>query len=607
MVSISNLLYRRQYRNIKNKPGLSIIGFDTENKPGEPARVLCSNLEGTVIDSLQEGLKFLTRRQYSETLNVFWNLDYDVRSIFKYEFDSIVDLYQNKTIKYLDYEIFYIPGKLLRIKYQGHVYNYYDSYQYFNMKLETAVNKLLKKQVHELKGDRDKLFDMYKTETIIEYCISDSQLTKELTEFLLKGLEGLGFYPDNLLSVGSLAKGYCTLKSNIPKLNFLDNLPVIDAYYQAYRGGWFEIQKRGRLRVYGYDIVSAYPAITRELPDIRHGEFIEINKIEDIPESIEYGVIQVKAIQKRKENVNPLSILVNGALYYPYIDEPVIKWITLREYRTFTDLYEFEVLKGFYFKPFKKHYQKPFKKVIDELFKIKSDEKTAGRKGGPLYMASKLIMNSIYGNTIQTTKTEEGTITGAFFNPFYATEITAYCRCRIWDAIKNDLDSVIMIATDGVYTNKPLNLPESNELGGWECEYDNKDAIFLESGVYQIKGEPAKGRGIGKPDFYHVLRRNSNTLEFQKLRPVKTKEAIVQNRLEDINLFEVSKKVKKCTGDIRRNWNNEPVVFRELLTKKFISEPSELSFLKLFFGNKVQTNTEPFDPGEWLHMFTPMY
>ena len=164
-----------------------------------------------------------------------------------------------------------------------------------------------------------------------------------------------------------------------------------------------------------------------------------------------------------------------------------------------------------------------------------------------------------------------------------------------------------MIATDGVYLDKPIDLPFGEKLGEWEREYHKKDSIFIESGVYQIKGEKAKGRGIGKPDFFHILRTNSNKIQFQKLRPVKTKEAIVQKRLEDINVFELTIKDKKCTGDIRRTWDNEPVVFRELLNKKYESEPMDLSFLKMFFAGKVQVQPEPFQVGSWAEIFKPMF
>lgn len=615
MASISNLQFQQQHRKKGKGKKKTVRGFDTENRPTRPASVLCSDLAGRYIDNLDDALKFLTHKEFNSTLNVFFNLDYDVRSILKHNPAVLTELYFNQEAEYEQYTLTYIPDKVFKIKKKSgksiKTWSYYDSFQYFNTSLEDAVKQYLNKKVSELKAKRSELFDKYNIDTIIDYCISDCQNTKEITEFLLKGYEGLNFYPDNLMSVGAISKSFCQEKSNIPKLNYLhtefstleSTLNVIDAYYQAYRGGWFEIQKRGYFNeVWGYDIVSAYPAITRDLPDIRSGRFYYIESEDDLEDTDVWGTIRVKIIQKDLSvNVCPLSININERLFYPYIDTEVEKWITLREYRAFSNVYDFTIIEGWIFRPFFEDVDRPFKNIIDMLFDVKQSYK----KGTAIYQAGKLTMNSVYGNMIQTTTKSNGiTYTGSFFNSFYAAEITAYCRVKIWDLIKDNLDNVIMIATDGVLLDQYIPVQEDSNLGGWEIEVEGEKGIFVESGVYQIRGKKSKGRGVGRVDFFNKLRASTQKIQFHNTRPIKSKEAIIQDRIEDINKFEEQEKEKFIWGDVRRIWDNQPVIFRELTKKNFKSKPVSLAFMKEIINNdKIEDSVEPHKYGNWLEEF----
>jgi hypothetical protein len=611
MKSLRQLKFKIQRRKREGLPSCKpVYAFDTENRPGEPAEVFCSSKEPRIVHSLDDCLKLMTGRIYRGALNVFWNMDFDISSIFKYEPDLFEQLWREQEAEYKDYSFSYIDEKKFTIRKDKHKWSFYDVQQYFRDQtpsLAGAARKYLGKEVDELKGDRAKLFELYEPERIAQYCMNDCLLTKELTEYLLGGLGKLGFYPPDLMSVGSLSRKYCNQFTNVPLLNYIQDLEIIDAYYQAYQGGWFEIQKRGYMDAWGYDIVSAYPTIIQELPDIRAGRFYVISDFDEIEEEDTWGVILVQAQSRREYPVNPLSVKIGIQLFYASFDEPEYKWITIREYRSFKDFYHFTFLKGWVFRPFFKQHDKPFAKIIEQLYKIKESEKLAGRKSSAMYMTSKLIMNSIYGNTIQTTDTKEGTVTGDFFNPFYAAEITAFCRCTVWEAIKNNLENVIMIATDGVYTDKPLPIELGSGLGDWEMEHEGEPAVFHSSGVYQFRGSEAKGRGIGRQDFFTLFNVDSDVVDVEVQRRKKVKECLVQGRKEDVNNFVAQWKKLSIDGDIRREWINEPEVFKDLLNNKYESRPRCTSWLKENYKDKYLPNVVPWDPETWKEDFKYLY
>lgn len=608
--SLGNIEYTVQSRR---KQGLfyqkPIHSFDTENKAGEPALILSSDVRPFIIRSLDDALKMMTANIYRPALNTFWNIDYDIASIMKHEPKIMKELFTTGKAEYGKYDLSYIEDRVFTIRKSKKKFSFYDVQQYFKdstPSLASASKKYLGLEANELKGERGTMFNNYDMRTISAYCRDDCILTKKLTEYLCSGFEKLGFIPPDLTSVGSISRKICVQHSNIPTLNYMPSLELIDAYYQAYKGGWFEILQRGAFKAYGYDIVSAYPAITRELPDIRQGDFIELWQAEDIDESDEYGCLMVEVKNKRDTLINPLSVKIGSGLFYPVIDETTTMYITLREYRAFQSIYHFNIIHGWIFRPFVKHVFKPFKKVIDKLYQIKESEKAAGRKGSADYITSKLVMNSIYGNTIQTTDKGEDTVTGNLFNPFYAAEITAFCRVRMFEAIKNNMNDIIMIATDGVYSKKPLPVEISSNLGGWELEHNGEDSIFIASGIYQFKGEDSRGRGIGRQNFYDLLKFDPFEIEPDVLKigltkRVKVKEAIVQNRIGDVNKFEFKTKVLSLNGEIsnRRDWINEPDKFCDLLYNQYQSRSHFLSFLKNAYEERVQAGVIPLNVGSW--------
>lgn len=96
----------------------------------------------------------------------------------------------------------------------------------------------------------------------------------------------------------------------------------------------------------------------------------------------------------------------------------------------------------------------------------------------------KLTLNSCYGKILQQigATIEEP----RYFNDIAASWITSWTRAMIWRAIASAArdDSIIAVQTDGIYASRPLDLPLSSDLGGWEAN-EIFELTKLLPGIYE--------------------------------------------------------------------------------------------------------------------------
>jgi hypothetical protein len=72
------------------------------------------------------------------------------------------------------------------------------------------------------------------------------------------------------------------------------------------------------------------------------------------------------------------------------------------------------------------------------------------------------ILASLYGKTAQRSGR------GPYCDVVAAGLITAITRARLIEAIGRDPESVVMLATDAVFSTRPLSLDIGDGLGKWE-------------------------------------------------------------------------------------------------------------------------------------------
>jgi len=119
--------------------------------------------------------------------------------------------------------------------------------------------------------------------------------------------------------------------------------------------------------------------------------------------------------------------------------------------------------------------------VYDERARAKA-------RGDGAEHALKLGLNSLYGKLAQRVGArvvDNVIIPPPFFDLAGAGWITSTVRAQLYRAAMQSPDAIIMLATDGIYSRAPLDLPDTGEkkLGEWTAEV-HTGATIVQSGVY---------------------------------------------------------------------------------------------------------------------------
>ena len=300
-----------------------------------------------------------------------------------------------------------------------------------------------------------------------------------------------------------------------------------DAAHHAFFGGRIELLRQGYLpregdttRLWGYDIASAYPSACVDLPSTRDGTWSHVEKAVFLKND---GLERLKAIvananvlsmfcvqwafpidrkpARRRQPAKPFPFfplpyrMGRGAILFPSAGKA---WIMRDELLGALEWIEtffpsetarraipvFMVREQWLFSP--ANDEKPFA-FIRDLYALRA--KTP--KTDTLNKAIKLVINSLYGKTAQSVGGSRGKAP-ATACPYYAAAITANCRMRLMLAALRAPFDIVMFATDGIVSTRPLEgLPrvrdidakEKADLGDWEmgrlC-----GGFYLQSGVY---------------------------------------------------------------------------------------------------------------------------
>ena len=226
-----------------------------------------------------------------------WNMGYDSLAILKYLPDkNINELIDNLETQYNNYQIFYIPRKILRIKDKHRSFTIYDIAQFYNyMKLDTAGKEYVGDQKEDSYIIRqitkwaythtdNELYWIFahNKEEIMHYCQQDAKLTLKLGYLLNEENKSIfGFYLNTFASKAQIGK--ILTKNNCDTYKFVGKdgkthskmlYPEFKEDYNpakyataAYHGGIFDVMKRGTFgEVTDIDISSAYHSHQHTLP-----------------------------------------------------------------------------------------------------------------------------------------------------------------------------------------------------------------------------------------------------------------------------------------------------------------------------------------------------
>jgi hypothetical protein len=355
----------------------------------------------------------------------------------------------------------------------------------------------------------------------------------------------------------ALLKNLDIIDQHYGKFIASENLtPLQTAAHHAFAAGRIEQIKMGHApnaKLHSYDIASAYPHALSLLPSLR-GDM----RWAHIPGGITYQTLA--ELKLKIEAASPVSIFYlgynfpryekflsnvweriyvpwyplffrssTGAIFFPNRGEgwymrdealaavqwlekfvPVQKWKNGAPNTKQWELKDtsFIVREVWSFTPIDVE-ERPFK-FLEEIYQ----QRILYKRAVPYDAREKfykLPPNSIYGKMAQRVggmETPSGFKPPPTANPYYAAAITANCRRRLIEAALTDPHSIVAFMTDGIVSDKPLNLPNmvneggDSKLGDWEYA-PVEDGTFLHSGVYNMRKqkdgkfeEITKTRGI---------------------------------------------------------------------------------------------------------------
>ena len=445
---------------LKNKDleltGHSVAGFDTEtdaitgelylltyddgiNKPG----YLHVTRPYTVID-------WLTSHKYRETINFFYNLEFDFTAWLKMLGQQVsLAMYGNGRATLDDkleitddennytFKLSYLAKKAFHIKVKGQKkYSYYDNLQYFQTSLDKAAKKYLgltkdegfkgkysskalfegretieqciarfeehymlesewtltrrKQEVVEMK----QFFGEFKSqqeyrEKLLKYAIRDASLCRQLGVIIVQGINNFA-NTRNFNSSATISEYY--FRSNdvhIPKLAGA----IFKKFLETYYGGRFEITHKGHVeQVSMFDIKSAYPYAMTKMPILSKHPICK--NTYRVSESSKFGAYLVNVDIPVNDYLSPLPIR-NGVVKFP-TGRFNNYWIDKVTLELLQDIgYKYHIIRGVEIYDENADYR--LAELVHKLFAIKEDKKNPE----VVRQAAKIILNSLYGKFIQ--------------------------------------------------------------------------------------------------------------------------------------------------------------------------------------------------------------
>jgi hypothetical protein len=257
---------------------------------------------------------------------------------------------------------------------------------------------------------------------------------------------------------------------------------------RSYYGGRFEVTTIGRIGgpVYEYDINSAYPAAMLALPCPIHTRWKVLQSGQDARGEGRLYASRVRFshdLHSGRSQLCSLPIRRKGRLFWPAQGEG---WYWSNEIdaaiRAGTEITEW---KGGYYA--EKRCDCPSHEWVHELFVLR---KSLGKSeaGYPI----KLGINGLYGKYAQR-------LGAAPWRDYIAAGIiTATVRAKLIDAYRQDPEAIIYLATDALFSRRPLQVDLGEGLGQWETKTRDNGLFIVQPGIYWTPGSDdlPKTRGI---------------------------------------------------------------------------------------------------------------
>jgi len=239
----------------------------------------------------------------------------------------------------------------------------------------------------------------------------------------------------------------------------------------GYYGGRFEISRIGFIRgpLFEYDIKSAYPAAMLQMPCPHHTLWVHSRR-RRLPTNGELYHAKVTFAHPPPDSLwCGFPFRQKGGLFWPLSGTG---WYWSPEIEAACQHLQADILHVHDVWIAKRCCDcRPY----DWINEVYAERQRLGSstKGYPL----KLALNSLYGKRAQSSGR------GPYHDVVEAGLITAITRAQIMEAVGQDPEAVVMIATDAVFSTRPLALDLGVGLGQWELK-QWPDLFIAQPGVY---------------------------------------------------------------------------------------------------------------------------
>jgi hypothetical protein len=469
------------------------VAWDGEG-PRDAGYALFGSSEGDEICHPYLGTKeclelILSReKEVPQAIHIWFGSNYDVSMILKDLSWSHLSALKHwtKTVWH-GYELEHIPHKWLSVKKDGVTAKLFDIQSFFGGSYVSALLDMkvgTDEEIAHLTSEKARRSEFLWEEIaeIRDYWRLELRLMPALADSLRTAFVDAGFDVTSWHGPGSLAN-LAMRRHGIQDAMSETPADVRVAARYAFAGGRFELFRGGwiRRRIKNADLNSAYPAYTRDLPNLSRGKWRHGTAFE--PGKFAIYHIRYKAAPDPMRPFPLFRRLASGEVVWTHDTEgwywaPEADLVRDDPCATFLESHVFDE---------DDENDRPFR-WVEEYYHRRKYLKSIG---SILELTFKLIINSIYGQLAQRTGWDRTKRTAPHSHQLeWAGYITSACRAAVHRAGHACGSNLISIDTDGVYAiDRPGmfdNLDCGPGLGQWGTEtYD--EGIFWQSGIYCLK------------------------------------------------------------------------------------------------------------------------
>jgi hypothetical protein len=477
---------------------------------------------------------------------LFYDLDPSAASIIKMTLTEAQarELYDKEKVVINGYKITYFPTRFFAIDGANSFVNFGNCVRY-------------KSDVH------------YSPDDTIDDKISKAKEAEAIAKEARTVLRDIGLDPQRIISpVGALIDKY--VWSLRPPT--VDDMPeeVGELAYQTIKGNWLESYELGFWNeAWDYDINAAYGSVLAKLLDIRRGTWImDTTMPKDANYGFAEGILDVTA------PFHPFMVKQGEEYSYTPVgsrtDQVTKEQLDLLYKHK---LGTFDCQKGYWWipSPTKPRYE-PLKGIVTHLHNLRSQSEGLKRA------IIRQMLAGIWGRMVEMRKDKLGKL----FNPVWGSIVENNIKCQVCDTCLSADITPLLVAVDGVITDRPMSIQENPNMGGWRLSHKGR-CIIVSSGVVGFEGkEGAEEFALRFEWLYNQLSQHPEQTEYTmtKYSPMTLAKAIQSDQLDKLGELQSSNRTIAIGKDYKRLWKEYPQNGKDLLSNRYRSAPIDTVMAK---------------------------